>query len=79
MHSIMIHTFHIDDSNPKAKAFLEFVRTLDFVKKEISTSIPEWQQEITLKRLQELGEDPSKAIDFDNLLNELEKKHGLQT
>ncbi|MBL1281180.1 MAG: hypothetical protein COA33_012955 [Fluviicola sp.] len=73
----MIHTFHIDDSNPRAKALLEFVRTLDFVKKETSTGIPEWQQELTLKRLQELDKDPSKAIDFDDMLNELEKKHGL--
>lgn len=30
----MIHTFQLDDSNPKAKAFLEFVRTLDFIKVE---------------------------------------------
>lgn len=28
----MVHTFHIDDSNDKAKALLEFLRTLDFVK-----------------------------------------------
>ncbi|MEO9258228.1 MAG: hypothetical protein ABI207_07595 [Crocinitomicaceae bacterium] len=28
----MIHTLHIDDSNPKAKAFLEFIKTLDFIK-----------------------------------------------
>lgn len=27
----MIHTFHIDDTNPNAKAFLEFLRTLDFI------------------------------------------------
>jgi hypothetical protein len=30
----MIHTLHIDDSNPQAKAFLEFIKTLDFVKEE---------------------------------------------
>jgi len=73
----MIHTFHIDDSNPRAKAFLEFVRTLDFVKKENSISIPKWQQELTLKRLQELDKDPSKAIDFDDMLSSLEEKYGL--
>jgi hypothetical protein len=27
----MIHTLHIDDSNPKAKIFLEFIKTLDFI------------------------------------------------
>ena len=37
----MIRTLHIDDSNPRAKAFLEFVRTLDFIQvdeQEISLS-----------------------------------------
>lgn len=28
----MEHTFHINDSPPKAKAFLEFIKTLDFVR-----------------------------------------------
>lgn len=28
----MVYTFHIDDiSNPKAKAFLEYIKTLEFV------------------------------------------------
>lgn len=73
----MIHTLHIDDSNPRAKAFLEFVRTLDFVKEDKNLSIPQWQQDLTLKRLEELDKDPSKAIDFDDMLNRLEDKYGL--
>lgn len=32
----MVHTFHIDDSNEKAKALLEFLRTLEFVKEDSS-------------------------------------------
>jgi hypothetical protein len=27
----MIHTFQLDDSNPKAKAFLAFISTFDFI------------------------------------------------
>lgn len=27
----MLRTFHIDDSSPKAKAFLEFIKSLGFV------------------------------------------------
>lgn len=28
----MMHTFHINDiSNPKAKAFLEYIKTLEFI------------------------------------------------
>lgn len=30
----MLHTFHIDDSNDKAKALLDFLRTLEFVKED---------------------------------------------
>jgi hypothetical protein len=31
----MEYTFHIEDSsNPKVKAFLEYIRTLDFVKED---------------------------------------------
>ena len=30
----MIHTFQLDDSNPKAKALLDFLRTFDFIKEE---------------------------------------------
>lgn len=28
----MAYTLHVDDSNPRAKAFLEFVKTLDFIR-----------------------------------------------
>lgn len=72
--------FHINDiSNPKAKAFLEFIKTLDFISLDDNkhNSIPQWQQDLTLKRLEELDKDQSKAIDFDDMLNRLEDKYGL--
>lgn len=73
----MGQTFHINDiSNPKAQAFLEFIKTLDFVSVG-STDIPKWQQELTLKRMEELEKDPSQAIDFDAMIERLEQKHGL--
>jgi hypothetical protein len=40
-------------------------------------TIPQWQQDLTLKRLEELDKDQSKAIDFDDMLNRLENKYGL--
>lgn len=76
----MQHTFHIkDSSNPKAKAFLEFIKTLDFISVNESTDfdIPKWQQEITLKRMEELEKDKSKSVDFDQMIEKLERKHGL--
>ena len=48
---------------------------LDIADKGID--IPKWQQELALKRLEELNKNPEKAIDFDDMINELEKKHGL--
>lgn len=30
----MFHTFHIDDSNGKAKALMDFLRTLEFVQED---------------------------------------------
>jgi hypothetical protein len=73
----MGQTFHINDiSNPKAQAFLEYIKTLDFVSVD-KIEIPKWQQDLTLKRMAELDKDPSKAIDFDAMIDRLEKKHGL--
>jgi hypothetical protein len=73
----MGQTFHINDiSNPKAQAFLEYIKTLDFVSVD-KIDIPKWQQDLTLKRMAELDKDPSKAVDFDTVIDRLEKKHGL--
>jgi hypothetical protein len=44
---------------------------------DVSFEIPQWQKDLTLKRLAELEKDPSKAIDFDTMINRLEDKHGL--
>lgn len=40
----MLHTIHIDDSNGKAKALLEYLKTLDYVRVE-NNDIPAWQRE----------------------------------
>lgn len=41
----MLHTFHIDDSNNKAKALLEFLRTLEFVKEDNT----DWADDLPLE------------------------------
>lgn len=38
----MIHTFHIDSSNPFAKSLIDFLATLDFVKHE-NNSVSEFE------------------------------------
>lgn len=40
----MLHTIQIDDSNSKAKALLEYLKTLDFVRVD-KNDIPTWQKE----------------------------------
>ena len=68
-------TVNIPDG--KFDFFMEVFKRLglDIAKKDIS--IPEWQQDLTIKRMQELDKDPGKAIDFDDMLDRLEEKHGL--
>jgi hypothetical protein len=39
----MLHTIYIDDSNSKAKALLEYLKSLDFVTFN-NEDLPEWQK-----------------------------------
>jgi hypothetical protein len=68
-------TLNIPDG--KFDFFMEVFKRLGLEIAKKNVSIPEWQQDQTIKRMQELDKDPSKAIDFDDMLNRLEEKHGL--
>jgi hypothetical protein len=49
----MEHSFHINDlSNPKAKAFLEYIKTLDFVSMDDDIQIPQWQKDAVRERIE---------------------------
>lgn len=54
----MVHTFHINDSNSKAKALMDYLRTLEFVK-EVSS---DWADELPVDAQNEVLE----AIDQAN-------------
>ena len=71
-------TINIQDKS-KAKTFLEFIKTLDFINVEDDKHnvIPQWQREVTLKRLAEIDKSPNDAIDFDEMLSRLEIRYGL--
>ena len=59
---------------------VSLIETLKMLKRKgnkVGFEIPNWQQEEVLDRLSELKRNPETAIDFDKVLNELEKKHGL--
>jgi len=64
----------------KFQFFIELTKQLGLeIQKEetLDVNIPQWQQELTLKRLEELDKDKSKSIDFDDMINRLEDKYGL--
>ncbi|MFT5778934.1 MAG: hypothetical protein ACI837_001891 [Crocinitomicaceae bacterium] len=69
-------TVNIPDG--KFEFFMELFRSLGITADhDMISEIPQWQKDLTLKRLAELEKDPSKAIDFDSMINRLEDKHGL--
>jgi len=64
----------------KFQFFIELAKQLGLeIQKEetLDVEIPQWQKDLTLKRLEQLDKGQSKAIDFDDMLNRLERKHGL--
>jgi len=64
----------------KFQFFIELAKQLGLeIQKEetLDVEIPQWQKDLTLKRLEQLDKGQSKAIDFDDMLNRLESKYGL--
>lgn len=69
-------TLHIEES--KFKAFLSFIKTLNYVKiKDSEEAVDEGQMEEVEHRLKLLEKYPEKAIDFDETIEKIERKYGL--
>ncbi len=65
-------TIHIDESNKYAQAFLDYLKSLDFVKIEENEDvvIPQWQQDIVNDRIKNTKrEDYLSQEEFENSLN----------
>lgn len=74
----MKRTFHIDDSNKNAQAFIDFMKTLDFVQFDddsVSFELSDAQKEELDKRRESATEDDFMSIEESNDL--LNKKYGL--
>ena len=54
---------------------MKIVKQMDEDLEHCNFDIPKWQQEITMKRAEEYDADPSKAVDFDMILRDVEKKY----
>lgn len=72
-------TIKIDDDR-KGTMFLNFIKTLDYVEivdtdivEESEIHIPKYQQDEVNRRLQHLLENPDSALDFDQVMEELDK------
>ena len=71
----MLHTFHIDDTNSKARALLEFLRTLEFVKEGPADWGEEVSQELEASILRGLKDEKNGSlIPHDEVLAELKKE-----
>lgn len=68
----MVHTFHIDDSNGKAKALMAFLRTLEFVKEEKTDWGEGISEELESSILRGLDDEESgHLISNDSVMDEL--------
>jgi hypothetical protein len=73
----MLHTIQIDDSNPKAKAFLEFIKTLDFVRVD-KDDIPAWQKEQLDKAIEEHKSGTTNYTDWNEAKKNLFAKYNVK-
>lgn len=65
----------LDINDNKAAAFINFIKSLDFIKVEVPEQefIQSQMNEVN-KRLEEHENNPSNAIDFDIAMDEIEKE-----
>jgi len=68
----MLHTFHIDDSNSKGKALLEYLRTLEFVKEDPNDWGKETSKELESSILRGLNDEKNdEIIPHETVMSEL--------
>jgi hypothetical protein len=64
--------YHIKIKKEYASAILEDLKQVDAIE-IIEEPIPEWQKKESLKRLQEMKENPSSTISEEDFLKALDK------
>lgn len=69
-------TLKIEES--KIELFMRLIKGLEFVELvKDESDIPLWQQEEIDKRLKDLEQNPESAIDFNQMVKDIEEKYGL--
>lgn len=71
----MVYTFHIDDaSGPKAKAFLEYIKTLDFIRlDELEPTLSQQQLDAIEEARISIKQDGTSST--SEVMKRLKKKH----
>ena len=67
----------LDIQENRLSTFLAFIKTLDYVSISKDDNIPQWQKDEVNQRLKDLEKYPERAIDFDIVMEDIEKKYGL--
>lgn len=66
----------LDENNEQAKAFLEFIKTLDFLSLEKDSDLPQWQKDKLDIYLDEHKAGTAEYEDWDDAKSRLFKKYG---
>ena len=67
----------LDIQDSKAKQFVEFLKTLDFIKineEESDVVLPEWHKSILEERLEEYYKNPENVKDAMDVIKGIEKR-----
>lgn len=70
----MLRTIYIDDSNQKAKALIEYLKTLDFVSLN-TEELPDWQKSELDKALDEHNRESAQYSSWNDVKQELYSKY----
>ncbi|TRW25117.1 hypothetical protein FMM05_07345 [Flavobacterium zepuense] len=66
----------LDENNEKAKAFLNFIQTLDFIRLEKNDDLPQWQKDRLDVYLEEHQNGTAEYTDWNSVKKTLFDKFG---
>jgi len=75
----MYTTYHLSSAQEISLDIIEAIKTA-FKEKPISITIeeefqiPQWQKDEVLNRLEKYKENPTQTLDFDSMMDEIEKE-----
>ncbi len=68
---------NLEINDSKAQAFLEFLKTLDYVKinenTEVDFAIPDWHKSMVQERLESYKKNPKNTSNFGDTINKFKK------